>query len=325
MNSRRMGIASVVLIAFGQIVGLPGHAQAAPDVRATSALFKQFETVAYTKSDILTTFEPRGQIDSATDLRLPFVELIAALEALGPRVESDIEKRYSAILVGAKDFGGPVGIGPGPDGLGMVNSRKCYIAIIEGGAQPNLEADFDKASEESIGGVEVWTWSVPQYEGSKRATEFYAAQVGGSYFVMANSRQEFLDATTTLATPVSSTSSSIHLPGWETVSTHDYWIYRIFRRSEVRSAEAAGTRNLAGDVTALTFFANPATREGFVRVLSDDTSTKNAPNLFHKTDLNRFQSIGNGVWQQEMPLTKDEAGVDALFELFYRFGFGVAL
>jgi hypothetical protein len=327
MNNGRRQFATVALIAFCWLGNLAGHAETNSETRAASVLFKQFETVVYTRTDFLASFDNHdgNVVDGEDNLILPFGELFEGFQALGPKTESDLEKIYGAVLVGAKDFGGPEGLGFGSDGLGLVNSRKCYIAIQEGDTQPNIDSDFSKASYESIEGKSVWTWSVPLYEGSPKSVKFYAAQIGDSFFVMTNNRPDFEEAVKSLTSAESSKPTSISVPGWATFSAHNYWAYRLYRRGEVRYQNVAGTADLTLDVIALTFFADVDKREGFIQVLSSDTSMKSIPNIWRGFDQNRFQPQGPGIWQATIPLSKDEAGVDSLSYLFYRFGFGVAL
>src|SRR5271154_7432756 len=121
-NGRRL-FAAVALVAFPLLGYLTCHAETKPETRAASVLFKQFETVAYARTDFLSSLDAHDfnkDVDSLSDLRLPFLELIGGLRALGSKTEKDVEKSYSAVLAGAKDF-------VGPEGLGMVSSRTCYI------------------------------------------------------------------------------------------------------------------------------------------------------------------------------------------------------
>jgi len=328
MTNRRKKIAVVALIAFCWSIHVSGYAQTNPETRAASMLFTQFETVAYARADFLSSFDTDDKeknVDSIANLRLPFGEFVAGLKALGPNVESDLDMRYSAVLVGAKDFGGEDGLGMGMDGLGLINSRKCYIAVLKDGVQPDIDHHFSKSSSESIAGKSVWTWSVPQFEGTPKSTKFYAAQIGSSYFVMANDRPDFEKAVKLLTSTEDSLAASVSIPGWETFSAYKYWINRQFRRSGVYSLDAAGLADLTPDVSSLTFFANVDKRESYIQVRSSDTSMKKIPNLVRGFDQNRLQPQGEGIWQAKIPLSKEETGTDTLFHVFYRFGFGMAL
>ena len=321
MTKRRRLLVAVALLAFPLPGYLVGHAETKPETRAASVLFKHFETVAYARTDLLSrldAYDLNKDVDSLANLRLPFLELIGGLRFLGSNAERNVEKSYSAFLVGAKDF-------EGPEGLGAVSSHKCYVGMLEGSAQPDIEPDFRQASYESIDGRQVWTWSIPAYEGHPRPTKFYAAQIASSYFVMTNNREDFREAVHALASAESSQTTSMGVSDWESLSAHNYWVYRLIRRSGVVSSEATGIEDLTPDMISLAFSADIDKRTGLVRILSSDKSMKAIPKVFRASELNHFQSLEPGIWRETISLSKDEAGFDALFEVFYRFGFGVAL
>jgi hypothetical protein len=322
MKMRQAWFAEAALIPLCLLGGLAPFAKADPETTAASVLFQHFETVAKTPTNYLISFEtrdPNGPDYDTASLELPFMELLGGLKVLGPRTESDLERSYSTVFVGAKDFGrGPYG----PGGFGMVSSRKCYIAVLEG-AEPSLVADFNKASYESIEGRRVWTWSVPSEGGSTRASKFYAAQVSGLYFVMANDQRDFQEVVHALTLARSFKPLSQSVSGWGTFNTHKYWAYRLVYRGGITKPEAAGIEDMTPDVIALSFYADVDTRTGLIQVFSSDTSMKAAPTILAGPPLNRLQPQGAGVWQQSVPLSNDQADFNALFQVFYLFGFGV--
>jgi hypothetical protein len=318
-NGRRL-FAAIASIAFSSLGILVCHAQTDTETHAASVLFKQFETVAYTRTDFLPSLDKDdpNENDGLSDMRFPFLGLLGGLKSLGPNTIRDFKKSYSAVLVGAKDF-------VGPSGLGMVSSRMCYIGILRGSEQPVIESDFRQTAKESIDGRQVWTMSMPPYEGHPQQTEFYAAQIGSSYFVLTNDRQVFLEATRSLTSAESSTPQSITVSGWETFSTHKYWAYRLFRRSGVINLDAAGMKYLTPDVISLSFFADVDKGESFIQVLSSDTSMKTIPRILPESALNPPQPQGAGIWQTAIPLSNVDTGTYPLFRVFYCFGFGLAL
>src|SRR5271170_3574346 len=273
-NWRRL-FAAVAFIAL-QLPGcLTVHAEAGPETRAASVLFKQYETVVYTNASLLSDLNARDftkDVDSLANLKLPFIELLGGLKALGPNTEKDVEKSYSAFLVGAKNF-------VGPEGLGMFHSRTCYIGVLEGATQSALEPDFRKASYEFIGGRRVWIWSISPDEGYSKPTKFYAAQIAGLYFVMTNNREDFEEAANALTVAENSKPASISVSGLETFRTHKYWAYRLIRRSGIINSDTAGIRNPTPEVVALTFFADVDQRESFIQVISPDKAMKTIPKV----------------------------------------------
>lgn len=80
--------------------------------------------------------------------------------------------------------------------------------------------------------MQAWTWSSPSGVG---ADKFYTAQIAGSYFIVANNRQDFENAARALTVAETSKPPSVSVPGWETFSTHQYEkefdnLFQIFNR-----------------------------------------------------------------------------------------------
>jgi hypothetical protein len=321
MTNAQRPFAVVALTALFLTWPLTGRAETKPEKRAAAVLFKDFETVAYAKTDFLSGLdldELNKRDDGLSELKFPFAELVGGLRAIGPNAGRAVGKSYGAFLVGAKDF-------VGPEGLGAVSSRQCYIGILRDGAQPDIEPGLRPAFYESIDGRQVWTWSAPAYDGHPKETRFYAAQIAGSYFVMANNRQDFQEAVNALTSAESAKLAPVEVSGWKTFSTHAYWAHRLFRRSAAINADVAGMTYLTPDVIALTFFTDFDTGKSVLQVLSSNTSMKIAPKVLPESVLSPLQPEGAGIWRTTVPLAKDDTGTYPLFQVFYCFGFGIAL
>ena len=254
MSGRLNGVFAVGFVAFYSLGVVESRAETNPEMRAAALLFSQFETVAYTSMEIPSGFDAPNT--DAAILRYPFMELLAGLTTLEPKAVNGVEASYGPILVGAKDF-------LKPEGLGPVSSRECYLGLLKGGQQPDLAADFRKAKSESIEGRQVWTWEMPPYEGHPQPTEFYFTQVAGSYFVMANNRQDFQTVVHELTSPGSLKTAQAAIRGWTTFSAHKYWAYLALRRSGVADRAASGLTNLPPSVVALAFFTDVDARESY--------------------------------------------------------------
>jgi hypothetical protein len=307
----------MALLAAALPAQLKGYAGPTAETQAASALFKQFETVAYTKSDFLSKFDDQGSATASEyDMRLPFLSFLGGLMVLGPEAVMDLEKGYSAVLVGAKDF-------TAPEGIGAVSSNSCYVAILDGNKEPDLEHDFDKAKSELISGNQVWTWSAPPYEGHPKPTYFYAAQVAQRYFVMTNSHDDFLPVVRALSTSDSLLPTSMNALNWETYASQKYWVFRSIGGGGL-SADGSDTKELK-EVIALTFYADADKNESFIRVLSSDKSMKSKPKVLPDSEMNRIEPQGAGIWQARIPLSAEGREDDPLFRVFSYFGFGVVL
>jgi hypothetical protein len=314
---RHIVAAALSIVSFGHPTG---HAQTDLEMRAVSVLASQFETIAYARANLYSnSITVQGNsIESEDNLKLPFLELIEAIKTLGPDTAKDLENSYGSVLVGAKDF-------TPPKGLGAVGSRKCYVGISKNGTQPNIELDFRGVMHESIEGRQVWTWSLSPSEGDSERRKLYAAQIDGSYLVLANNLQDFEEVVRGLTASASPMPARINGSDWETLSEHNYWVYRLIRRSGVISADAAGINGLAPDVIELMFLADVDTRRGFLRVFSSDKSMKTTPRVPLNAELNLLHPVGAGIWQTTVAMSKDETGYDTLFRVFYSLGFGAVL
>jgi hypothetical protein len=316
MRGRSNGVLVVGFIAFFLFGNFNGRAQTPSEKNATALLFSRFETVVYTSTEIPSGFDAPNSDEAI--LRYPFVELLAGLKTLDPNTVTDIERGYSPILVGAKDF-------VRPEGLGPVSSHDCYVGLLKGGQQPNLEADFRKARSELIEGKQAWAWEIPPYEGHPYPTTFYFTQVAGSYFVMANNQQDFREVLNELTPTESSKTVPVSIPGWNTFSAYKYWAYRSIRRSGVADSQAAALTNLPGTVGALAFFADIGARQSYFQVYSSGETMKTVPKDLPVSALVHFQPREPGVWQAAIPLLMKKTANNALFQVFFYLGFGVAL
>lgn len=294
------------------------EAQTGITAHAAAVMTDHFETVVYTDSRFLTNFRADNKHEeSLHGLRLPFLELIAGMMSLGPTSATTLESRYASFLVGAKDF-------VMPEGLGLVGSHKCYIGISEEGAQPQLGEIFRQATIEPIDEHTVWTWSMPPYEGHSNPTSFFAAQIGHSYLLVANNREDFRYIARLLASTDTAIANSLRVFDWDNFSAHQYWAYRLLRRDGNSDGEASALTRLDADVTAISFAADIDKRQAVLRVQSSDSEMKTLPKVLPESELMRFHVHGPGVWEANIPLTQDHPGSEAMAGLFYSFGMGIA-
>jgi hypothetical protein len=311
--------------------GTPGaSAQSESESRAESVLLERFETVVYTKTELIApvmAFLTKGEdipadvSESMASLTAPFFELGNGLRVLGPNVEKDIERNYGTILVGARDFGYEP---TGPEGLGPTRSHKCYIGVSRGGAKPNMESDFRNASKASVSGRTVWVWPVPSKEGPKGPDQWFAVQVTDLYFLISNDRQAFEETANALASTTASKPAPIHAEGWETLRTQEYWAYRSFRSESVANLKPDGGQAKKLGIIALTFYVDNQKKDGRIQVFSSDTRVTPAPAMFPEPVPIQLQSQGAGVWGATIPLPNRPTD-DKLFALMSQFGFGANL
>ena len=297
---------------FLQVAALAGQPDTNEKMRVTSILLKQYETVVYAQSAILSSTNV-GQT-----LALPFNELVDALNAIQPGAVSNLQLHYSGLFVGAKDF-------TMPEGLGAVSSHRCYIAMPEDGIPADGNLIFRKAKQASIAGRQVWTWETPPYEGHPKPTDYYAAKIENGLVVVTNDRQDFFAAASDLISSSALDAPALNTPGWKGLIAHNYWIYRAFRRDRVIDRTAAASAGPAANVEALAFGADFDTGSGVIQVISSDQNMTHIPKLLAPSESTQMRPAGLGVWQATIPLSKNQETTNALFQLFYYLGFGVAV
>jgi hypothetical protein len=313
----------LLLFAFMTFGALPAaYSQSDPEMRASAVLFHQFETVAHTDADFLLHAEAQDAtyIKSENALRLPFFDLLASLNVLGPNATNDILKSYGSFFSGAKDFAMP-------EGLGMVSSTACIIGITHDSPASSLDYDLSGFARKSdpLDGQPVWTWSIPNGEGSTKSTTFYAAQIADVYFVLATDRKELEETAHALVQSNNAAASTPRVFDWKTFSAHKYWIYRSIRREGVKDPEAAAIKGLTPDIVTEVFYTDIDKPEGVLRIQSSNQNSQSPPNIFAALLQYSPDPQNPGVWQAKFSFSSNDPGYDPLFQVSALFGFGLAL
>lgn len=319
-NVARMKWASriaVTLLAFLSS-GCTRHvANAADQQRASSAMFDQFETVFYAKSDFLSGsggYKGLSQQD-ANILRGPFADLLQGLDVLGKPASDEILRNTDAVLVGAKDFRPPAG----PTGLGDVQSRFCYAVVLAGRSTFDFGKITSKSAAVSSAETSTLKWAAQRTEGHPEPHPFYAMQVAQSYVLISNN----LDDLHAMAAKLSVSNAVSGLSGireWESISQHEVWGYRLYQHNEENKA-AAGTSEVMPDAQALVFFLDLKQKVGVVRLFSPTAGT--AEKLDGTRMLPPFKAAGTGTWETTIPLSGDAASGERMVGVMGLFGFGV--
>jgi hypothetical protein len=320
--SRVLFDASTLLLSFG-CSGC--YADANPERQATALLLQRYETVVSARSITLSRLQP-DQSNQELGLRflgLPFTYLMGGMKAIGPKGLATLEGGSDIVLTGAKDF-------VGPEGLGMVSSRSCYIAILKAGAALTLAKEFSKVKVAPLDGRAVWTWSIPPTsEGSKTPVELYAAVLTSSFFVLANDRNDFREMANAL---VKETGPAELARGRDLTSlrAHDYWAYRAIRRNDAKDAFASGLTALPVSATGLELFTDLSDEKLVFNILAPDSQSGSAPADLPSSESIRFRRAMPGVWQATIDLTMSNPASSgrttaAVFRVMSYFGYGVAL
>lgn len=315
---RRLPALLLAIVSFGVN---QTRAEARPELHAASVLFGQFETVFYAKADFLSNSGAYEHVakNDAYSLRFPFGLLEEGLKFLGPNTSQEILSSSEAVLVGAKDFLAPSGLGP-------VRSQRCYVVILKRN-EFDLHKYLRQSPAASVAGAPVWNWSAKLgefgEEDPSRPSSYYAAQIAGSYLLVSNNLEELQAAAKGLSSSDTSETALSGIRDWELVRQHKVWGYRRYRHSGVIDRTAAGMSIVTPSVEALAFFVDFDKQVSLMRLLCADDATVAKINATAK--LPPLKSQAKGMWETRIPLTGNEESFDRLFGVMYLFGFGVYL
>jgi hypothetical protein len=190
---------------------LSGCAQSAADrnheSRAASALFGEFETVFYANRDLSSGAGAFGRLSerNAEDLRAPFAYFLGAFYWIGKQVPAEILSNSAAVLMGAKDF-------QPPNGLGPVHSQRCYVVVLGKWSKLDLRKYFNYEPVASAAGAPVWNWGANLGEFGEedpRASSLYAAAVANSYLLVSNNLVELQSIADKLTSPKDDRSQTL--------------------------------------------------------------------------------------------------------------------
>ena len=293
--------------------------------QATSALVTEFETVFYTRADLISSSGAYKELSkrAADSLRVPFGFLAAGLDSLGKNSSARLLSNVDAAWVGAKDFRAPAG-------LGGVHSRLCYVLLLKNGSRFELKEIFSHGPSGKIGQATMWSWSADLGEfgeADRRPSTLYATQVG-RFVLTSNDLGELRDVAAGLESKGTRKSDLADIRDWTTLNQHDFWGYRRYRHTGVSDPEAAGTSEVTPSAQALAFFADYKQKEGIVRLFASDKTTADKIDntiVSHKAALSPFRATGSGSWQTEVALSGNERSSEGMFEIMSLFGFGVYL
>ncbi len=291
------------------------------ELRAASVLFGQFETVFYAKADLLSNsgaYEHVAKHD-ADIIRFPFFILQKGFNSLGDDNLNEILNSSEAVLVGAKDFRPPSGLGP-------VRSQRCYVFILKRN-DFDLHKHFPQAPATSVAGVPAWNWSAKLgefgEEDPSRPSSFYAAQIAGSFLVVSNNLEDLQATAKGLISAEKPETILAGIRDWELIRRQKIWGYRRYQHNGVVDRNAAGMWLITPGAEALMFFVDFDKKIGVMRLTSSDPNEDVAAKINATAKLPSFKAQARGVWETTFPLTGDESSFDRLVYIMSYFGFGV--
>lgn len=327
MRIRWIHYLAIIAVAFFSLgcanaaTGTDTGTEAGSRARAASVLFPQFESVVYATTDVLSRLDsPSGSTPNTgsnqlpISLRLPFIQLLVGLHPLGPDALTTLNTNYSGVLVGAKGF-------KPPEGLGMFSSQDCYIGLLRPGKHSIIETDLNQSGSQTIDGQKVWTWTAPPFDGYPHTTTYYMADIEHSYFVMGNDLTAFR-ATMRQLSQGTEDDSKISDP--DALTDKAYWAYRAIRYNKVtHDIDPTGTAPQTVTVV-MKFTADFGTMTGQLEADTSDAALQTNPKDLPGDAFN-YQRKAPGIWVATISIAKDPKSTTALYTVAAVFGFGVVL
>lgn len=297
--------------------------------RAATSLSEQFENVLYSKPEFVSTWDTRNPLpkDQASELRYPFAYLWLALDSLSTSAGPDLLANADAVLMGAKDF-------RGPEGIGGVRSQRCYVAVLKSGSSFELQKYVHESSITSTTGLQIWIWSAkleefgdgfPRNFGIReRPSTLYATKIGQSFFIVSNDLKELETIATRLTSSNGTPRDTVGFSRRAELFQHEMWGYRKYRLNDTNDKMAAGIERVPPTAEELIFFVD-ATKGTIVLqlTLKDPTPEPAVAELFtsHKLPLPRRSN--ENTWEAAIPISTDEESFERIFSINFLFGFGV--
>lgn len=306
-RSNKWGLLAATL---ASLLALPEAFAADPNIERQASAFLQerYETVVGTRSNLLSQLhlgDPKADPD-IKHLGIPFYYLIAGLKAVGPTTFAVVGASSELVFTGARDF-------TYPTGLGGVMARFCYIAVLTDGERQAIADEFSEVPRIALGGMAVWTWSLPPFEGHDTEITFYAA-LSDTAFVVANDRQDLLDALDAMAKQPSIANSSKYSAS-ASVREHGYWAQSDARQQTWK------------------YLPFPAVKVELWTQLDDDRLILNVVPADPSTQLPAAESaVGRiqlqrgpaGIWEATIPLRTSETMM-YVFQVMALLGYAIVL
>jgi hypothetical protein len=243
---------------------------------------------------------------------------LEGFKSLEPSVATQALKNSDAVMLGAREF-------LPPSGLGVVHSRRCYVFVLSPGITFNFREHVRQVPTLSFGGAVIWHWSAKLGEfGEKdsRPTSFYALQVAHSYLLVSNNLEELRTVTKRLSSSDESANALPETRDWSLVTQHKYWSYRRYNFGSTVDKRAAGVSDVTQGARGLMLFLNSGTRVVALRLYSSAEDDRTAELINSRGGLPPLKLIFAGTWETTIPLQGSEESSDELVGVMYLLGFG---
>ncbi len=297
--------------------GIAAAAAASVQVQATSALLSEFETVFYARADLVTGSNGyKGLLQRGANgvLRLPFADLLGALDSLGKPAVHEIFHDADAVAMGAKGF-------RAPSALGEVLSQRCYVVVLRSGSGFDLGRVISRSHVVSPAGRSTWKWLSKPTESRPHGETYYATQVAHSYLLISNDASDLRAIATRL--PSRDSRAAHDVPEWESSGRRALWGYRRYRQDESEDTDSVGLTDVTPGARALSFYLDSEGVAGVLRLLAADGGTAERMNANGR--LPGLKRVSSDAWQTRISLSGAGASPEQMLFVMWLFGFGISL
>jgi hypothetical protein len=278
-------------------------------------LLAEFETVAHTSAGLLMdSSDYKGlSVQIRNLLRFPYADLIGAFDSLGKQSLKTLIDEADAVLVGAKDF-------RPPDGLGSVRARLCYVIALRNPNRFDFLSAVDKSRLSPSDGS-IWKWVTKPTESAREGQTFYATQLGRSYLILSNNLSDVRTVAKKLA--LAEAPSVPEFDNSAGISKKDFWVYRRYDASPRDDQNAAGLTDVTPSAHALSFSVESDSKSSVLRLIASDGGTAERLNATGK--LPALRPVTLNTWQTTISLNDEKDVVEPMLTIMWLFGFGAYL
>jgi hypothetical protein len=297
--------------------------------RAASSLAEQFESVVYSKPEFVSAWDTNNPLpkDPAANLRNPFRYLWSALDSLPAKAASALLANSEAVLMGAKNFRAPTG-------LGDVRSQRCYVVVLKSGNSFDLQNHTHTAGMTSPSGLRIWNWSATlgefgdglpdKFEVRDQLSTLYATQIKQSYLLVSNDLKVLEALAQRLTSSNGNSQGVVGFHDWGELLQHEMWGYRRYRLSDTHNKMAAGVEDVPARADGLVFFLEAQHQIVAVRLILKDPSAESAAAaMYSRYQLPSPTPAGEGVWETRIRLSDTKESFAQTFGIIGLFGFAV--
>lgn len=287
-----------------------------PDsAQVSAAMADRFESVFFANADFVAGRGGYGALSEqdASALRIPFADLLHALESLRVGTSTELMSGARAVWVGGGTFSPPRGP---PPRLGGARSRYCYVVALGARGDGHLGKYAIDPPAGEMAGRDIWQWTAAIQEGEEHPTRIYAVLLAPGYLLVGNSLPDVRAVGEALLSRGGARFDS--LPQALVTNRGEVVGLRRPRRASGSAREPA----LPAETTSLMFIVTPKTGTGVLRVESEEAG-RGTPEM--GAHVPALKKTGPKTWETTLSFKGDEATLEATLSVLGHLGFGIYL